>query len=319
VRIGVSGSIATDHLMTFGGRFVEQLLADQLDHVSVSFLVDELDIRRGGVAGNICFGLGLLGLRPVLVGAVGSDFGDYREWLESHGVDTSGVRVSAERHTARFVCTTDADQNQIASFYPGAMSEARDIDLGALDQLDLLLVGPNDPAAMAAHSAYCRDHGLRFAADPSQQLPSLDPEAISGLLRGAALLFGNAYEAALLESKLGLSPSEVLAQVGTRVTTHGSQGIVIEQVGQPELKVGVVPATTIIDPTGVGDAFRAGFLAAESWGLSLERAAQTGALLATACVESLGPQEYVVDSSAALERLSSAYGEDAAAEICSFL
>jgi adenosine kinase len=305
--------------MTFGGRFVEQLLPDQLDHVSVSFLVDDLDVRRGGVAGNICFGLGVLGLRPVLVGAVGSDFGDYRAWLDSHGVDTSGVLVSETRHTARFVCTTDAEQNQIASFYPGAMSEARDIDLGSLGTLDLVLISPNDPAAMVAHSAYCRANGIRFAADPSQQLASLDDAAIRDLLDGADVLFGNAYEAALLESKTGLSAAEVLAKVSTRVTTHGADGIVIERTGEAALQVGVVPATTIVDPTGVGDAFRAGFLAGQSWGLSLERSAQAGALLATSCVESLGPQEYVVDPAVARTRLGAAYGDRAATEICAHL
>ncbi|HVT20734.1 MAG TPA: carbohydrate kinase family protein [Mycobacteriales bacterium] len=319
MRIAVSGSIATDHLMTFAGRFSEQLLPDQLSSLSVSFLVDDLDVRRGGVAANICFGLGVLGLRPLMVGAVGADFGDYREWLEGHGVDTSGVRVSATRHTARFVCTTDSDQNQIASFYPGAMSEAADIDLGALGALDLVLISPNAPDAMVAHAAYCRDHGIPFAADPSQQLASLDAKAIVTLLDGAQILFGNAYEAALLESKTGMSADEVLAAVGTRVTTHGADGVVIQQTGHDDMRVAVVPAATIVDPTGVGDAFRAGFLAARSWGMGLERAAQLGSLLATYCLESLGPQEYVLDQTAGRERLAAAYGEDAAAEISSHL
>jgi adenosine kinase len=305
--------------MTFSGRFVEQLLPDELAHVSVSFLVDDLEVRRGGVAGNICFGLGVLGLHPVLVGAVGSDFDDYRAWLDSSGVDTTGVRVSETRHTARFVCTTDAEQNQIASFYPGAMSEAREIDLGALGALDLVLISPNDPAAMVAHTGWCRDHGVRFAADPSQQLASLDDAVIRDLLEGAEILFGNGYEAALLERKTGLSAGEVLAKVGIRVTTHGAEGVVIERSDEPELRVGVVPAGPIADPTGVGDAFRAGFLAGQSWGLSLERSAQAGALLATLCVESLGPQEYVVDPAAARERLGAAYGDDAATEICTHL
>src|SRR3954471_15845564 len=152
VRIAVTGSIATDHLMTFPGRFAEQLLPDQLAHLSVSFLVDDLDVRRGGVAANIAFRLGVLGLSPVLVGAVGDDFADYRAWLERHGVDTAGVRVSELRHTARFVCTTDADLNQIASFYPGAMTEAREIELAALGPVDLVVISPNDPAAMVRHT-----------------------------------------------------------------------------------------------------------------------------------------------------------------------
>jgi adenosine kinase len=319
VRIAVSGSIATDHLMTFGGKFADQLLADSLDHLSVSFLVDDLDVRRGGVAANICFGLGVLGLRPVLLGAVGADFGEYRAWLDDHGVDTSGVRVSETRHTARFVCTTDLDQNQIASFYPGAMSEARDIDLATLGELDLVLISPNDPTAMVAHTGYCRANGVRFAADPSQQLASLDDDAIRDLLDGADLLFGNAYEAELLERKTGWSAAEVLAKVGTRLTTRGADGVVIERAGEPQLQIGVVPATAVVDPTGVGDAFRSGFLAGQSWGLSLERSAQVGALLATWCVESLGPQEYTVDPAAARERLTGSYGAAAAEEICAHL
>jgi adenosine kinase len=319
VRIAVSGSIASDHLMTFAGRFAEQILPDQLATISVSFLVDDLDVRRGGVAGNICFGLGTLGLAPLLVGAVGADFDDYRAWLEGHGVDTSGVRVSATRHTARFVCTTDADQNQIASFYPGAMSESVEIDLGTLGQLDLVLISPTAPDAMVVHTQFCRDHGVAFAADPSQQLASLDAATIVGLLDGAEILFGNAYEAALLESKTGWSAEQVLAAVGNRVTTHGVDGVVIETSDGAALRIGVVPAEQVADPTGVGDAFRAGFLAGRSWGLDLEPAAQLGALMATLCVETLGPQEYSLDRAAARERLAQAYGEDAAALIAKHL
>ena len=166
MRVAVTGSIATDHLMTFPGRFADSLMADKLDKVSLSFLVDDLDIRRGGVAANIAFGMGCLGLRPLLVGAVGPDFADYRSWLERHGVDTHSVHVSDVRHTARFICTTDSDQNQIASFYPGAMSEARDIELGPVADrvggLDLVLIGANDPEAMVRHTQECRS-----AASPS--------------------------------------------------------------------------------------------------------------------------------------------------------
>jgi adenosine kinase len=319
VPIAVSGSIATDHLMTFAGRFVDQLLPDQLAHLSVSFLVDDLEIRRGGVAGNICFGMCQLGLRPLIVGAVGDDFAEYRAWLDSHGVDTSAIRVCHGLHTARFVCTTDSQQNQIASFYPGAMSEAREIDVTALGDLELILIGANDPAAMAQHTEQCRKAGIPFAADPSQQLAFLDGEAIRGLLDGAALLFGNAYEAALFENKTGWNTEEVLTHVGVRVTTHGADGIVVEQRGEPTLRVGVVPAREIAEPTGVGDAFRAGFLAARSWGLSLERSVQLGALLATLCVESIGPQEYRLDAADARARLADAYGEAAAEEIAHHL
>src|SRR5580692_11320559 len=168
--------------MTFPGKFTDQLIADKLDKVSLSFLVDDLAIRRGGVAANIAFGLGVLGLEPLLIGAVGPDFGPYRDWLTAHGVDCSGVRESVRHHTARFVCTTDADGNQIASFYPGAMSEDAEIALapfaGYGDGIELVLIGASDPAAMLSRTAECLEMGIPFAADPSQQLPRLDgPDA----------------------------------------------------------------------------------------------------------------------------------------------
>src|SRR4051794_13312558 len=168
MRVLVTGSIATDHLMSFPGRFADQLLPDQLDRISLSFLVEDLDVRRGGAAANIAFGLAVLGLHPVLVGAVGDDFADYRAWLDEHGVDTASVHVSETLHTARFVCTTDRDQCQIGSFYPGAMSEAREIALAPVAErvggVDLVLVSPNDPVAMARHTEESRTLGIPFAA-----------------------------------------------------------------------------------------------------------------------------------------------------------
>jgi adenosine kinase len=319
VRIAVTGSIATDHLMTYPGRFAEQLLPDELAHLSVSFLVTDLEVRRGGVGANISFGLGVLGLRPLLVGAVGADFADYRAWLERHGVDTGGVRVSDLRHTARFVCTTDADHNQIASFYPGAMSESREIELAALGPVDLVIVSPNDPAAMVRHTEEARERGIPFVADPSQQLASLKADQVRALVDGAEVLMTNAYESALIEHKTGWSSDDVLARVGVRITTHGGDGAVIDGRDIGVTKVPVVPAREVADPTGGGDAFRAGFLAGRSWGLPLERAAQVGSLVATLCLESVGPQEYSVDRADALARIASAYGDDAAAEIAPHL
>jgi adenosine kinase len=317
VPIAVTGSIAVDHLMTFPGRFSEQLLADRLDRVSLSFLVDDLDIRRGGVAANICFGLGALGLRPVLVGAVGQDFADYRSWLERHGVDTDSVHVSEVKHTARFLCTTDADHNQLASFYAGAMSEAREIELGPIadrvGRLDLVVVSPNDPAAMLRHTEECRERAIPFVADPSQQLARMEPAEIRQLIEGAAYLFTNEYEEGLIESKTGWTSAEVLDRVGVRVTTLGAKGALVQQQGSPEVSVSVVPEERRADPTGVGDAFRAGFLAGVSWGIGHEGAAQVGSLLATYVIESVGTQEYVVATEPFLARLAGVYG-DAAAE-----
>ena len=319
MQIAVTGSIATDHLMTFPGRFVEQFIAEKLDRVSLSFLVDDLEIRRGGVAANIAFGLGVLGLRPLLIGAVGPDFGGYRDWLTAHGVDCAGVRESARHHTARFVCTTDSDGNQIASFYPGAMSEDAEITLAPLadrsEGLDLILIGASDPAAMLAHTAECTELGIPFAADPSQQLPRLDGPQVRALVAGAQYLFCNEYEEALIQRKSGWAASEVLAQVGVRVTTLGPAGARIECTTRPPLLVGPVAEQSKADPTGTGDAFRAGFLAAVGWGLSLERAAQLGNLVAVSALETVGPQEYELKPADVTARIAKAYGDQAAEEI----
>ena len=319
MRIAVTGSIATDHLMTFPGRFVEQLIAEKIDRVSLSFLVDALEIRRGGVAANISFGLGMLGLRPLLVGGVGPDFGPYHDWLSEHGVDCSGVRESARHHTARFICTTDLDGNQIASFYPGAMSEDAEITLAPLAAggggLDLVLIGASDPAAMLSHTRECGALGIPFAADPSQQLPRLDGPDLRALVDGAAYLFCNEYEEALIERKSGWSGAEVLERVGVRITTLGPSGARVERSGESPVMVGPVPEQRKADPTGTGDAFRAGFLAAIAWGLSMERAAQLGNLLAVTVLEADGPQEYELKPALAAERLAGAYGQEAAAEI----
>jgi adenosine kinase len=319
VGIAVTGSIATDHLMHFPGRFAEQLLPDQLHHVSLSFLVDDLVVRRGGIGANIAFGMAQLGLRPVLVGAVGTDFVDYRAWLERHGVDCDSVYVSELAHTARFVCTTDDDLCQIASFYAGAMAEARNIELepvaARIGGLDLVVISPNDPAAMLRHTEECRERGYRFAADPSQQLARMSGEEISRLIDGAAYLFTNEYEKSLLESKTSLSDAAVLARVGVRVTTLGGDGVRIEGRDIDTVEVPVVPAREMRDPTGVGDGFRAGFLTAIQWGLSLERSAQVGCLLATHVLETVGTQEYLVDPEGFVERLGATYGAQAAKDV----
>ena len=324
MRIAVTGSIATDHLMTFPGKFTDQLIADKLDKVSLSFLVDELAIRRGGVAANIAFGLGVLGLQPLLVGAVGADFEDYRHWLEAHGVSTAGVRESLLRHTARFVCTTDADGNQIGSFYAGAMAEDAEIKIAPLAAehggIDLVLIGAGDPGAMVIHTEECREAGLKFAADPSQQLARiLDDERVRALVDGADYLFGNEYEEALIQRKSGWDSAEILARVGVRITTLGATGARIEQRGEPTVTVPAISDAKPVDPTGSGDAFRSGFLAAVAWGLPLERAVQLGNLMAVHALEAIGPQEYNLKPGPLTERFAAAYGDAAAAEVATYL
>ena len=308
--------------MTFPGRFVEQFIPDKIDRVSLSFLVDSLEIRRGGVAANIAFGLGVLGLNPLLIGAVGADFAPYRSWLTEHGVDCSAVRESAIHHTARFVCTTDTDGNQIASFYPGAMSEDADILLAPLAEqaggLDLVLIGASDPGAMLAHTQECKDLGIPFAADLSQQLPRLGADEVCALVDGSAYLFCNEYEEALIERKSGRTAAQILDHVGVRITTLGPAGARIERAGEAPVLVGPVPETRKADPTGTGDAFRSGFLAAVAWGLSLERAAQLGNMLAVHVLETVGPQEYELKPGPLAERLGAGYGPAAAAEVSAY-
>jgi adenosine kinase len=314
----ISGSIATDHLMHFPGRFTEHLLADHLDRVSLSFLVDDLVVHRGGVGANIAFGMAVLGQRPVLVGAVGADFDDYRAWLEKHGVNCAGVLVSATAYTPRFTCTTDDDQCQIASLYPGAMSEARAISLAPLVEaygIELVLVGADDPEAMITRAGEARKLGLAVAADPSQQLPRLSGEQCRTLVDGATYLFSNEYEWELLIRKTGWSETELTDRVGLRVTTLSGRGARIVGRDGTDLHVGVVPAREILDPTGVGDAFRSGFLAGIDGRLGPERAAQLGALVATLVLESTGAQEWTLATQEALARLRGAYGTGAAAEI----
>jgi adenosine kinase len=323
MKIAVTGSIATDHLMHFPGRFADQLIADQLHKVSLSFLVDDLVLRRGGVAANIAFGMAQLGLRPILLGAVGADFADYRSWLERHGVDCESVHVSEIAHTARFVCTTDTDMCQIASFYAGAMSEARNIELAPVADrvggLDLVLVSANDPAAMIRHSAECRERGYAFAADPSQQLARMEGGDVFALIDGAEYLMTNDYEKSLLQSKTGLTDAQLLERVKVRVTTLGKDGVDIAGRDFAPFRVPIAREIEATDPTGVGDGFRAGFLAALSWGLGLERAAQVGSLLATLVLETVGPQEYEVRPDLFTKRLAESYGDEAAEDVRPYL
>nr|WP_228563882.1 carbohydrate kinase family protein [Catenulispora rubra] len=309
--------------MSFPGRFSEQLVAEQLHTVSLSFLVDSLEIRRGGVAPNICFGMGKLGLRPILVGSAGEDFGEYRSWLERNNVDCESVRISELLHTARFVCTTDADHNQIASFYTGAMAEARLIEIGPIADrvggLDLVLIGADDPEAMLRHTQECRERGIPFAADPSQQLARMGGEDIKQLVDGAQYLFTNEYEAALIEQKTGWDADEILRRVGARVVTLGANGVRItrrtEDGDVQVLEVATPKEEAKSDPTGVGDAFRAGFIAGLSWGTGEELAAQVGCMLATLVIETIGTQEYDLSRGRFLERFSVAYGTAAASEV----
>ena len=319
MRVAVAGSVGRDHLMTFPGKFTDSFVEGSLDKVSLSFLVDDLDIHRGGIGANIAFGMGALGLNPILVAAVGKDWPDYDAWLSRHGVDTGHVRVSQDLYTATFMVTTDTELNQIASFFPGAMSEAREIELAPIiaktGKFDLIIISPDDPEAMLRHSETARQLSIPFAADPSQQMARMNGDEIKLLIQKADYLFLNEYELSLSIQKTGWSDQEIFDQVRVRVITLGSQGAKIEEHGKETIVVGVPQEKAKIDPTGVGDAFRSGFLAGLSWGFGHERCAQIGSMLATFCIETKGTQEYRFTKEDFLSRFSLAYGDAATAEL----
>jgi adenosine kinase len=319
MKIGVAGSVGLDHLMTFSGKFTDSLVAGSLEKVSLSFLVDSLDVRRGGCAANIAYGMGVLGLNPILIAAVGKDWADYEAWLSRHGVDTSHALVSTTLHTAHFVVTTDQDLNQIASFFPGAMSEARNIELSPImektGRLDMMVISPDDPEAMLRHSDVCRQLGIPFAADPSQQMARMSGDEIKLLIEGASYLFLNEYELALAMQKTGWSDREILERVKFRVVTLGSKGAKVESAAGEFVQVTCPQENSKTDPTGVGDSFRSGFIAGLAWGVSHERCAQLGALIATYVIETLGTQEYRFTNAQFVERFAEAYGRSAADEI----
>lgn len=299
----VTGSIAYDYLMRFPGKFTDYLLPEHLDNISLSFLVSEMTKHWGGVAANIAYNLALLGLRPKLFGTVGSDFGDYRRWLAEAGVDTSTIRQYDDQLTSSFFVNTDQDNNQIASFYGGAMERARDLrltDVYAGDP-DLVIVSPNDPVAMSNIAAECRERDLRFIYDPSQQVPRLDGAVLRRDMRGAYAMCVNAYEAEIICRKADLSLHELCAQVEVLIITQGARGCHVYHGGK-ELRVEAYPTDDIVDPTGGGDAFRAGFFRCLMQGLPLRLSALVGALTATYALESIGTQNHRFTLPAFIER-----------------
>ena len=323
MKIAVAGSIARDHLMTFPGNFTDAIVADSLETLSLSFLVNDLDIRRGGTGANIAFGLGVLGINPFLITAAGRDFDDYQAWLNRHGVDTSHVRISKELLTATFSCTTDLSQRQIASFFPGAMIEGREIELAPIleksGKFDLFIISPDDPEAMIRHTESAKEYEINFIADPSQTLASISGENIRKLISGAKYLFMNEYELELTLKKTGWSDGELLDAVEVRVTTLGGKGSRVESRGSKAIEIGVPQIREIVDPTGVGDSYRAGFVAGLAWGLSHERCGQIGATIAAYCLETKGTQEYRFEKNEFIERLGKTYGREASEEVAANL
>lgn len=293
MNIVVTGSIAYDYLMRFPGRFAEHFIPEELHQVSLSFLVDDMSKHWGGVAANIAFSLARLGQRPRLMGTVGRDFPDYRVWLEGAGVNTDTVRQLDDVYTASFFCNTDLDNNQIASFYAGAMGYAEQYSLqdAGVTDADLVLVSPNQPEAMSNLAAECRERGLRFLYDPSQQVARLDGPTLKRDMQGAYAMVINAYELSIIMDKTGLSLDDIRAAVQLVVVTHSQDGSRMYTNGDI-IDVPAFPPDEIKDPTGAGDAYRAGLVAGLAYELPLKLAGEVGALTATYALENIGPQSH---------------------------
>ena len=310
MKILLTGSVAYDYLMTFPGLFNEQILPERLESISLSFLVNSMSRQRGGIAPNIAYTLAMLGEEPFLMATVGEDFNDYRDWLESKGIDTSNVKVIPGVFTASFFATTDQSNSQIASFYPGAMAYAAEQSLKNLEEKpDLVVVSPNDPEAMKNFAAECRTLKIPYLYDPSQQILRLSGEEILRDMEGAHFLFVNDYESGLISKKTGLSLEEILKIVNIVVVTRGEKGTSVYAEGK-ELNLPVVPPSQIVDPTGVGDAFRGGFLAGYSKGWSWEICGKMGALAATFCLEKKGTQNHTFSIDEFVSRFRKHFDDD---------
>ena len=317
MNIIVTGSIAYDYLMTFPGLFAEYILPDQLDRISLSFLVDEMRRQRGGCAANIAYNLALLGEPPRVMATVGQDFGEYRQWLEQQGVDTSLIRDEPDLFTASFFVNTDQDGNQIASFYTGAMARARELSFHDLEagEIDLAVISPNDPQAMVTYPAECQELGIPYLYDPSQQIVRLAGEDLRKGLEGCSLLVVNDYEFELLREKTGLS-AQAIQHTPSRacVVTLGAEGARIWAKGAV-YDIPAVPPQRTEDPTGIGDAFRAGLIKGLALGLSWHLAGRMGALAATYALEQAGPQSHRYTLADFVTRFREHFDDDGALDV----
>ncbi len=291
MNIIVTGSIAFDYLMSFPGKFTEHFLPEHMSRVSLSFLVDTMDKRRGGCAPNIAYSLALLGERPRLMAAAGQDFNDYRAWLEAAGVDTSLVLEVNGKFTASFFCSTDVENNQIASFYTGAMANAAELSFRTVEDCGLAIISPNDPGAMLQYAEECRTIGIPFIWDPGQQCARMSGDELAEGLTGAAIVICNDYECEIIKQKTGLDEAGVLGKSQALVITRGEHGCsIIERSARTD--VPAVPPHRILDPTGVGDAFRSGFMKGMAQGADYVVCARLGSVAATYALEHLGGQSH---------------------------
>ncbi len=291
MNIVVTGSIAYDYLMSFPGKFTEHFLPEHMHRVSLSFLVDSMDKRRGGCAPNIAYTLALLGERPLLMATAGEDFGEYRQWLEAANVDTSFVQQVGGKFTASFFCSTDQHNNQIASFYTGAMADAGQLSFRSIPDCGLAIISPNDPRAMVQYAEECRALGIRYIFDPGQQVARMSGDELKEGAAGASIVICNDYEFEILKQKSGLDEAAILRHSEALIVTRGEHGSTIITANE-RVSVSAVTPRRIVDPTGVGDAFRGGLMKGIALGLPYPEAAQIGSVAATYALEHLGGQSH---------------------------
>ena len=291
--IVVTGSVAFDYLMSFPGRFSDHILPDQLHQISLSFLVDSMRKERGGNATNIAYSLALLGERPTVMATVGQDFGEYRAWLEEAGIDTSAIAEVPDEFTSSFFVNTDQDNNQIASFYIGAMGRADSLSFYDLDPgaVEMAIISPNAPVAMVKYAAECQALGISYIYDPSQQIIRLSGEELLEGTRGAYMLIVNEYEFGMIKNKTGLPDEDLLALPQNTIITRGEEGSTICAEGRV-LSIPVVPPRPLAEPTGVGDAYRAGVIKGMLRGYPWEVVGRIAALAATYVLEQYGTQNH---------------------------
>lgn len=316
MKIAITGSIAYDYLMTFPGNFEEHFLPEKLNSISLSFLVDGMVKRRGGVAPNIGYTMALLGGHPQLIGTVGEDFKLYRTWLEDQGIDTSGIKIIQDEFTASFFATTDESNAQIASFYPGAMAHAGKLSLtdweGNLP--DLVVISPNAPEAMDNYVREAQELDIPYVYDPSQQIVRLSGDELQRGVEGAFALFVNDYEFDLILKRTALKKEDILQALDLLVITKGEEGSLI-CVDGVEIEIPIVPPREMVDPTGVGDAFRGGFLIGYSHGLPWELCGKMGALAATCCLECDGPQGHSFTTDEFVDRFREHFDDQRALDV----
>ena len=306
----ITGSIAYDYIMQFPGYFHDHILPDKIANLSVSFLVDSMKKQRGGVATNIAYNLALLGERPRIMATVGQDFAEYRAWLEANNVDTRAIIAIPDDFTASFFVSTDGKQNQIAMFYTGAMAHAHKLSFkehARGEPIDLVVISPNDPRAMVQYAHECKELGLPYIYDPSQQIIRLNGEELADGVRGSTMTIVNEYEFEMLKNKTGWNDAQVIAQTQTLIVTLGEKGSHIHTGGKM-LSVSIVPARRQADPTGVGDAYRAGIIKGYLKKLPWETIGKIGSLAATYVLEEHGTQNHRYTLPEFSERFRQAFG-----------